>query len=293
MVVSPLLQFTNGRLWARLAVKGWARQLAIEGIDVDDNFKISRSEFLTPEDKSGGSSLASECWHWLGENKLAIGATVGLAVGSVAAAKFLGPVLAAKAEGAMVAATSSTAERAIPAVVQPLAQNTVLDTRVLLAQLTARAEAAPVAGVAASNFDLKMVELLKARAKEQTMTIGGFRQMMGDAAAQTGRGGGFPAAYEGAPAGSYMASANEQHTYDWWYRTIHDGGAHHAGVFEDGYLRDLLGVDPRLGERRMLDETLQIMRRPATDLPTELTRHTPGLRFEMPALSVRKRTSWF
>ena len=261
---------------------------------MDNNFKISSSEFLTTEDRNSGSSLASECWHWLGEHKLAIGATIGLAAGGAAALKLLGPVLATKAEGALVAATSGAAERTVvAAAVKPVAQNAVLDTRMLLAQLTARAEAAPAAGAAVTNFDVKMMELLKARAKEETMTLSGFRQMMGDAATQTGRNGGYAAGFEGAPAGSYMAGANEKHTYDWWYRTIHDGGAHHAGVFEDGYLRDLLGVDPHLGDRRMLDETMMILRRPPTDLPTELARHAPGLRFEMPALSVRKPTSWF
>ncbi len=78
------------------------------------------------------------------------------------------------------------------------------------------------------------------------------------------------------------------HEVDQWVRlTMHDAGPTHSAPLVDQSMRELLGFDPKPGTFSMIDETLINAER--ADPSNPFSKFMPGLRFEMPGLSVRAK----
>lgn len=78
------------------------------------------------------------------------------------------------------------------------------------------------------------------------------------------------------------------HEVNQWVRlTTHDAGPAQSAPLVDKSLRELLGFEPQAGSLPVLDEALLNAER--ADPANPFSRFMPGLRFEMPGLSVRSK----
>lgn len=281
----------------------WATQQA--GLFLVDNFRITNSELLNsapaPAESQSGNNLASSCWEWVKDHKEAIGVTVAVAAGSAIAAKFVLGRLGQGTEGALasglnkiVSGTRTAADEVLARAQRPaglpVGAGKVLselplhvDATEVMARIQASQARQRAAAAASGHSTAQALESLLSHSAPPAPTPGGALAHLEGAATHL----------EGAYSGFAVdAAENPQTSAEWILRATHDGGAHHAGPFiqNDPLLKDLLGLTPRNGTRRWVDETLIHMGAGAEDdLPTAAARHMPGLRFEMPALSVRPK----
>jgi hypothetical protein len=241
-------------------------------LTMDNSFKINSSDLLNHDRPaaheaatSSHGSLASDCWQWMSEHKEGIGTAVG-AVALAAGAVWLGREMLAGRLGA-APGTMSAAERALAGNVPRVA---TADARDILAQMAAaRARGGAVATT--SGYELMLQNLVKDGAKLPA----GLSLP--------------PASFEGGVVDLGMAAPHQLTAPEILMRATHDGGVHRVAPVVDGQvMHDLLGLDPQHGALPLIDETLLNMRRAEDDIPSMFQRQMPGLKFEMPALRVRK-----
>lgn len=292
--------WTGTRIRVGLNWFGWEKPSTGGLFDVD-NFRITTSDLLSHQpvqsEQSQNGSIATDCWQWASENRAAIGTMVGLAAltaGSVKAARYLAGRVGQGAETALASSLEAGLNRTNSSAELALAKGKAS----VLPNLASRVELpyslpVPRTPLALTPLQTDMQTLLAkmAAARSRTATVGevsGYEQMLAQMAAAGKLPASFRAALEAAPIAAAGAGKQPLTAAEWLLHATHDGGAHHAGPITDDLLRDLLGIDPKPGTRSLVDETLLQLRRSEGD-SNPFSRFMPGLRFEMPALSVRPK----